>query len=413
MTTMIAIAALALGQGQAGPSGYGPMALLPMTKKGLGIGYGDDGAGKLDAMALVRPMGDPVVRRFPGDYSNMWYAEQRFEVLDSPDYQGSVITGFYAIHGVTDPNAPYSGRFIPARTLPLDEGRYLLVGLKQAADSIRFDFAYGVGPNSSAIPVDPGDGLNATVAGLFPVTNVKWAESGPRWRYVMETVAASMAYARAGALDDMTFLLRRSMRTAVPFYEGDGLNPRRDDPIKHQEERLMRIVRDVIDETAATATTMERLYYLSVLVTYKQDAVKFVDAVHRLVVEEGKDVPEGFDWPEVYLTPPHYVRPSDMLPYRAIETELLEASEKASAKRASSWAFYEIEMLEAAPEQRRYFALVPRWSVSGRELAYKKLIKWLALTDVTVETEDDGHGRTVRITNEEAVRAAISARLGS
>jgi hypothetical protein len=381
-----------------------PTAVLPMTKERYGIGY--EGAKTQDVVALVRPIGDPVIKPVPGN-SHRWYAEQQFMVLDSPDHLGATMTAYYVVHGMPDPADPSQQRYVPARPMSLDEGKFLLVGRKQPSDSVKFEFEYVL--MNESIPVEPNEDLKATVAGLFPVTGVAWAESGPRWRFVMETIAASMAHARASALDDITFLLRRDYGTHVPEEPNDAGYGERD---RVQQARMVRIVQDMLVQATST---LDRLYFVALLVEYGQSKEQkpFAEAMYKLVVEEQKDVPADFPWPAIRLMPPHVVRPQEMLPYKALQTKLLEIAERTTADNAAYWALGKIEQLEDTGELRRYYALVAQRTVGVRQTAYEKLIRWLNLADVTLQIEDDGHGRTVRIVNEEAVRSRISARLGT
>lgn len=365
---------------------------------------------RLDFLALVKPVGEPVVSPLPRAQS-MWIAKQEFVVLDSSDFQGSTITAYYYVHAVRNPEG---GRYTPAKPLPLDEGKYLLVGRKQSENSVQFDFAVDrIGPAQFA--VEHPEELNVTITGLFAVNEVSWAEGGPRWRFVYETIAVNMAHARSGALGDMTTQLRRLFDFEPPKIPGENLDgSKRTDA---QASRYGDILRNVIRDTEATATAQDKVYYQSVLLHYEQseDVKAFIDAMYNLILDEEGDMPESFAWPSLryravaQLTPRLNTRYG--VPKGEYQGKLLDIAENASAAKTRGYAFGNVTVLKETTQQRRYYALITEQSPTGRVLYYQKLIDWRKISGIQIEVERSRGGVIVRILNETAVRARISQSL--
>lgn len=414
-TKFFTLAALTFGAACAANAqftgGRPPTAVLPIAQNG---GYGIDykSANRVDFLALVRPIGGgSEIRPLPLS-QGMWFASQEFEVLDSPDFQGSTVTAYYYVHPVRNLNG---GLDVPAQLLPLDEGKYLLVGRKHESDTVQFDFAVDLA-GSNPFTVEPPEELNVTITGLFAVKDVSWAEGGPRWRFVYETIAVNMAHARAGALGDITFAINRLHGgTEPPQIPGENLyGSERSDA---QAARFGDIVRTVIEDTEATATAQDKVYYLSVLVHYEQskDVEAFIDAVHKLIVDEEGEMPESFEWPRLQFTAAdktvHGLGFGYSVPRGEYQVKLLDIAEETSSARSRGSAMSNARYLEGKPSHRRFFALINDQTPTARVLYYQRLIDWRNITGIEIEVERSRGGSDVRILNETAVRARIEQSL--
>ncbi|HXH60969.1 MAG TPA: hypothetical protein VNI20_06385, partial [Fimbriimonadaceae bacterium] len=367
---------------------------------------------RLDLIALVTPAGPPTVVRWD---RNRWYTRQQFTVLDSPDTQENTITGFYFVgkksfleEGPQDP-------------IPTDGGKYLLIGRKQSAGTIVFDpdCDMDIG-ESSPINVGEQPGVIATMSGLFPVDGVTWPESGPRWRYVYDLVALNMAHARGDALASMSKDLRFKVREDPPATLVE--QNQRPDPRSVQLARLADEVHRVITDTEATASWTDKVYLWSVLAEFTseqtgKDMRRFLDVARRAVVVEGVRMPDAYVWPSVEWKANIseagriFANQLSKADIEAGNGDLLDIARAAKDDKAMFWAVGEIGYLDSTPDRKAYFDLAAGKPAGSRAQVYERLMTWLKITDLTVQTEKD-HGRTVGILNEDQVRQRIQQALG-